>query len=153
LPPPNTTTVLSTIQGGISNLFVDKQQAVTAAKRKEDDAEAAAQAVIATAHQEQEILIAAVAAACKTLDEARTRERAATLAWEKETTIARHQEQQLASRIYDRWSRSFWNPRHPTTSGDAILCFSRFVAMPWMTTSSLTSSICPSIGLDWTTSW
>jgi hypothetical protein len=83
---------LATIQGGTSNLFVDKQQAVAAAKRKEDDADAAAQAIVATAHQEQEILVAAVAAACKTLDEARARERATTLAWEKETTIARHQE-------------------------------------------------------------
>jgi hypothetical protein len=37
-----------------------------------------------------------VAAARKTLDEARARERAAALAWKKEKTIARHLEQQLA---------------------------------------------------------
>jgi hypothetical protein len=49
--------------------------------------------------------------------------------------------------------RSFWNPRHPTTSGGAISCFSRFVTTPLMTTSSLTSPICPSIGLDWIASW
>jgi hypothetical protein len=58
-----------------------------------------------------------------------------------------------ASRTYDRWSRSFWNPRHPTTSGDATSCFSRFIATRWTTTSSLTSPIHPSIGLDWTASW
>jgi hypothetical protein len=38
-----------------------------------------------------------VAAARKTLDEARARERAAALAWEKEKTIAHHLEQQLAA--------------------------------------------------------
>jgi hypothetical protein len=38
-----------------------------------------------------------VAAACKTLDEARARERAAALAWEKEKTIAYHLEQLLAA--------------------------------------------------------
>jgi hypothetical protein len=51
---------------------------------------AAAQAAAATAHREQEALVAAVAAARKTLDEAQARECAATLAWEKEKTIARH---------------------------------------------------------------
>jgi hypothetical protein len=38
-----------------------------------------------------------VAAARKTLDEARARERAAALTWEKEKTISRHLEQQLAA--------------------------------------------------------
>jgi hypothetical protein len=38
-----------------------------------------------------------VADAHKTLDEARTCERAAALDWEKEKTIARHLEQQLAA--------------------------------------------------------
>jgi hypothetical protein len=54
----------------------------------------------------------------------------------------------LASRTYNQWSRSFWNPRCPTTSGGMTSCFSHFVAMPSMTTSSLMSLICPSIGLD-----
>jgi hypothetical protein len=75
-----------------SNLSVDEQQA-TAAKRKEDDAATAAQAAITTTHREQEALVATVAAACKTLDEARARERAAALAWEKEKTITYHLEQ------------------------------------------------------------
>jgi hypothetical protein len=90
------------MSGSTSNLSVNEQQAAatvaaaaTAAKRKEDDAAAAAQA--ATAHREQEALVAAVATAHKTLDEARSRERAAALAWEKEKTIARHLEQQLAA--------------------------------------------------------
>jgi hypothetical protein len=81
-----------------SNLSVDEQQAAvaaTAAKRKEDDA--AAQAAAATAHREQGALIAAVATARKTLDEAQASERVAALAWEKEKTIARHLEQQLAA--------------------------------------------------------
>jgi hypothetical protein len=56
----------------------------------------------------------------------------------------------LASRTYDRWSRSFWNPHHPTTSGGMTSCFSRFIATPSMIMSSLTSPIRPSIGLDWT---
>jgi hypothetical protein len=43
-------------------------------------------------HREQEALIAAVAAARKTLDEARERERTVALAWEKEKTIAHHLE-------------------------------------------------------------
>jgi hypothetical protein len=38
-----------------------------------------------------------VAAACKTLDEARARERSSTLAWEKEKTITHHLEQQLVT--------------------------------------------------------
>jgi hypothetical protein len=38
-----------------------------------------------------------VAAARKTLDEARAREHAAALAWEKEKTIAHHLEQQLVA--------------------------------------------------------
>jgi pyruvate/2-oxoglutarate dehydrogenase complex dihydrolipoamide acyltransferase (E2) component len=89
--------------GSTSNLSFDEQQAAVAAaaaaaaKRKEDDAAAAAQAAAATAHREQEALIAAVAAARKTLDEARTRERAAALTWEKGKTIACHLEQQLAA--------------------------------------------------------
>ncbi len=86
---PDNNSNLSTVNG---------QQAVAAtAKRKEDNAAAAAQAAAATAHREQEALVAAVAAARKTLDEARARERAAALAWEKEKTIARHLEQQLAA--------------------------------------------------------
>jgi hypothetical protein len=85
--------------GSTSNLSIDEQQATvtsaatTSAKRKEDDVAAAA----ATAHREQEALVAAVAAARKTLDEARVRERAVALAWEKEKTIARHLEQHLAA--------------------------------------------------------
>jgi hypothetical protein len=58
-----------------------------------------------------------------------------------------------ASRIYDRWSRSFWNPHRPTISGGVTSCFSRCVATPSTTTFSLTSPIHPSIGLDRTTSW
>jgi hypothetical protein len=85
------------MSGSTSNLSVDEQQAAVAAKRKEDDAAAAAQAAATTAHREQETLIAAVAAARKTLDEARARERVTALAWEKEKTIARHLEQQLAA--------------------------------------------------------
>jgi hypothetical protein len=80
-----------------SNLSVNEQQAVAAAKRKEDDVAPVAQAAAATAHREQEALVAAMAAARKTLDEARARERATALAWEKEKTIARHLEQQLAA--------------------------------------------------------
>jgi hypothetical protein len=86
--------------GNTSNLSVDEQQAAVvaaAAKRKEDDAAATAQAAAATTHREQEALVATVAAARKTLDEARARERAAALAWEKEKTIAHHLEQQLAA--------------------------------------------------------
>jgi hypothetical protein len=73
--------------GSNSNLStVDGQHAaVTAAKRKEDDAAATAQAAAATVHREQEALIVVVAAAHKTLDEARARERATALAWEKKT--------------------------------------------------------------------
>jgi hypothetical protein len=52
-----------------------------------------AQATTTTVHQEHEALIAAVAATCKTLDEARIRERVAALTWEKEKTIAHHLEQ------------------------------------------------------------
>jgi hypothetical protein len=184
------------MSGSTSNLSINKQQAVAAvaatadAERKEDDATAVAQSAAATAHREQEALIAAVVAARKTLDKARVRERAAAPAWEKEKTIARHLEQQLAaaqgitiprtmtmiapstpaptstppslrtctrrlpvSRIYDRWSRSSWNHRRPTTSGGVTSCFSRFVATPSTTTSSLMSLIRPSIGLDWTASW
>jgi hypothetical protein len=83
------------MSGSTSDLSVDEQQA--AAKRKEDDAAAAAQAATTTAHREQEALVATVAAARKTLDEARPRERTAALTWEKEKTIARHLEQQLAA--------------------------------------------------------
>jgi hypothetical protein len=86
---------LPIMPGSTSNHSVDEQQA--AAKRKEDDAVAAAQAAAATAHRGQEALIAAVAVARKTLDEARACERAAALAWQKEKTIARHLEQQLAA--------------------------------------------------------
>jgi hypothetical protein len=103
-PPPLTTTVLPIMPGSISNLSDDEQQsatvvaaAATATKRKEDDATAAAQAAAATVHQEQEALVAAVAVARKTLDEARACERTAALTWEKEKTIARHLEQQLAA--------------------------------------------------------
>jgi hypothetical protein len=84
------------MSGNTSNLSVDEQQAA-ATKRKEDDTAAVAQAAAATAHREQEALVAAVAATRKTLDEARACERAAALAWEKEKTIARHLEQQLAA--------------------------------------------------------
>jgi hypothetical protein len=70
---------------------VDGQQATAAAaKRKEDGTTAAAQAAAATVHQEQEALVAAMDAARMTLYEARARERAATLTWEKEKTIAHH---------------------------------------------------------------
>jgi hypothetical protein len=79
-----------------SNLSVDEQQAA-AAKRKEDNAATTAQAAITTTHREQEALVATVAAACKTLNEARARERAAALAWEKEKTITYHLEQQLVA--------------------------------------------------------
>jgi hypothetical protein len=76
-----------------SNLsIVDGQQVTAAVKRKEDDTVVVAQAAAATVHREQEALVAAVAATCKTLDEARARKRAATLAWEKEKTIARYLE-------------------------------------------------------------
>jgi hypothetical protein len=57
------------------------------------------------------------------------------------------------SRKYDQWSRSFWNPRRPTTSGGATSCFSRFIDTPWTTTSSPPFPIHPPIGLGWTTSW
>jgi hypothetical protein len=87
---------LPTISGNNSNLsIIDEQQAAAAAKRKEDNVVAAAQAVAAIAHWEQEPLIAVVTAACKTLDEARARECATSLAWEKKKTIARHLKQQL----------------------------------------------------------
>jgi phage/plasmid-associated DNA primase len=101
--------------GSNSNLFtVDGQQAAAtavAAKRKEDDAAAAAQATVTTVHREQEALVAVVAAARKTLDQAWAREHADGLAWEKEKTIARHLEQQLAAAqevvlpqdVYKRW--------------------------------------------------
>jgi hypothetical protein len=78
--------------GSTSNLSVDEQQ-TTATKRKEDDAAAVAQATVATTHREQESLIATVTAARKTLEEARV----TVLAWEKEKTITRHLEQQLAA--------------------------------------------------------
>jgi hypothetical protein len=58
---------------------------------------AAALAAAATEHREQEKLVTAVAAARKTLDEAWACERVAALAWEKEKTIVRHLEQQLAA--------------------------------------------------------
>jgi hypothetical protein len=88
--------------GSTSNLSIDGQQATVdaiaaAAKRKEDNTTATAQAAAATMHREQEAIITAVAAARKTLVEARARERAATLAWEKEQIIAYHLEQQLAT--------------------------------------------------------
>jgi hypothetical protein len=87
------------MSGSTSNLSVDEQQATAAvaAKRKEDDAAAAAQAATATAHREREALVAAVPAARKTLHKARARECATALAWEKETTITRHLEQQLTA--------------------------------------------------------
>jgi hypothetical protein len=67
-----------------SNLSTKEQQvAAVVAKRKEDD-------TVTMSH-------AVVAAVCKTLDETRAHERAATLAWEKEKTNARHPEQQLAA--------------------------------------------------------
>jgi hypothetical protein len=78
-----------------SNLSVDEQQVVAAAKRKEDDSTATAQA--ATAHREQEALIVAVVAARKTLGKAQACECTTALAWEKEKTISRHLEQQLAA--------------------------------------------------------
>jgi hypothetical protein len=89
--------------GSTSNLSIDEQQAmiadaaVAATKMKEDDVAATAQAAAATAHQEQEALVAVMATARKTLDEARARELAVTLAWEKAKTIARHLEQQLVA--------------------------------------------------------
>jgi predicted nucleic acid-binding protein len=71
-----------------SNLSVDEQQVtIVVAKRKEEDV--MAQAVAATVHWEQEALVVAVATACKTLDEARAREHAAALSYEKEQTIVR----------------------------------------------------------------
>jgi hypothetical protein len=85
------------MSGSTSNLSIDEQQAAAAAKRKEDDVTAAAQAAAATAHREQEALVTAVAAACKTLNEAWARERAAALTWEKEKTIARHLKWQLTA--------------------------------------------------------
>jgi hypothetical protein len=57
----------------------------------------AAQATAATAHREQEALYAVVDAARKTLDEARAREHAAALSWEKEKTLYCHLEQQLTA--------------------------------------------------------
>jgi mannose-1-phosphate guanylyltransferase len=83
------------MSGSTSNLSVDKQQASVAAKRKEEDAAAVAQAAVATAHREQEALVNVVPAAHKTLDEARARQRATALAWEKEEAIARHMEKKL----------------------------------------------------------
>jgi hypothetical protein len=72
---------------------VDGQQAtVVSAKRKGDDVATVAQVVAATSHREQEALVAVVAAARKTLDKTRARERVAVLAWEKEKTIIRHLE-------------------------------------------------------------
>jgi hypothetical protein len=88
---------LPTILGSNCTLStIDGQQVVAAtaaAKRKEDDAMNVAQATTTTVHQEHEALVAAVAATCKTLDEARIRERVAALTWEKEKTIAHHLEQ------------------------------------------------------------
>jgi hypothetical protein len=77
-----------------SNLStVDGQHAtVVSAKRKGDDVAVAAQVATATSHREQEALVAVVAAARKTLDETRARERATVLAWEKEKTTIRHLE-------------------------------------------------------------
>jgi hypothetical protein len=93
---------LPIIPSSTSNFSIDEQQADTVsaaaiAKRKENDTTTTAQAAAATTHQEQEALIADMAAACKTLDEARAREHAATLTWEKEKTIVRHLEQQLTN--------------------------------------------------------
>jgi hypothetical protein len=70
--------------GSTSNLSVDEQQATVAAKRKEGDVAAAAQSTT-------------VAAERKTMNKAWVRERATALTWEKEKTIARHLEQQLAT--------------------------------------------------------
>jgi hypothetical protein len=82
--------------GSNSNLStVDGQHA--AAKRKEYDVATAAQVAAATMHREQETLVIAVAITRKILNEARVRERTVALAWEKEKTIARHLEQQLAA--------------------------------------------------------
>jgi hypothetical protein len=83
--------------GSNSNLSTFNGQQATAAKRKEDDATAVTQATAATVHREQEALVTAVATAHKTLYKARARERAATLTWEKEKTITRQLEQQLAT--------------------------------------------------------
>jgi hypothetical protein len=83
--------------GSNSNLSTFNGQQATAAKRKEDDATAVTQAAAATVHREQEALVTAVATAHKTLYEAQARERAATLTWEKEKTITRQLEQQLAA--------------------------------------------------------
>jgi hypothetical protein len=46
---------------------------------------------------EQETLVTVMATARKTLDEARTHERATALAWEKENTITHHLEHQFAT--------------------------------------------------------
>jgi hypothetical protein len=155
------------------------------AKSKEDDTAATTQAAAATAHQEQEAFIVAVAAARKTLDEARAREHAVALAWEKEKTIACHLEHQLttaqgiaipqdndddcsndassnpdAALVAHLHAQAagiqnirsvvtiFLEPSFPTTSSGATSCFSRFVATPWTTTSSMTSPICSSNGFD-----
>jgi hypothetical protein len=91
-PPPS----CQTMTGSTSNLSVDEQQ-VAAAKRKEDNVVAMAQAAAATAYREHEAHVAVVAAARKTLDEARACEHAATLAWEKEKTLAHHLKQQLTA--------------------------------------------------------
>jgi hypothetical protein len=56
-----------------------------------------AQAATAIAQREEEAPVVTVAVAHKALDEARVRERAATLTWEKEKTNAHHLEQQLAT--------------------------------------------------------
>jgi hypothetical protein len=77
--------------GSTSNLSVDEQQAIVIAAKKED-VMAAAQAAATTVHRDQEALIAAVAVARKTLDEARARDHAAVLTWDKEKTITRHLE-------------------------------------------------------------
>jgi hypothetical protein len=78
--------------GSNSNLStIDGQHATAAAVKRKDDTAATAQPTTATAHREQEALVAVVAAARKTLDEARARERDAALAWE-EKTIAHHVE-------------------------------------------------------------
>jgi uncharacterized protein YqgV (UPF0045/DUF77 family) len=83
--------------GSTSNLSVDEQQAIVIVAKKKEDVMAAAQAAATTVHRDQEALIAAVAVARKTLYEARARDHAAVLTWDKEKTITRHMEQQFAA--------------------------------------------------------
>jgi hypothetical protein len=74
-----------------SNLSTEEQQVTATTKRKEEDA-AMAQAVMTTVSREKKTLLTVVDAVRKTVDEARAREHATALDWEKEKTNARHLE-------------------------------------------------------------